>query len=226
MGLVDKIVFEARGAHGCSDSDYTFAMTTCCERVGVVDDELDEFYWNSATPGDGVSLLGSPECPFCASSNWDLRRLEHATQVPDHWSWACDGVQRPGRRQLLSLAIHIQELLKFCRRVAAPLPGWNETLILNTGDPSARYDRHWIASRSALLSPDRFTPQFEKLLCAGYSWINLSVYGVHDGNLIIGVEVPADTAGVPPGRTVVNYSGPPKGVDGRHTWTLSLTIID
>jgi hypothetical protein len=37
MGLVDYVLFEARGARGCSNSEYAFALTTCCERIGVVD---------------------------------------------------------------------------------------------------------------------------------------------------------------------------------------------
>jgi hypothetical protein len=31
VGLVDKFIFEKRGAHGCSNSDYAFEVTTCCE---------------------------------------------------------------------------------------------------------------------------------------------------------------------------------------------------
>src|SRR4051812_21022417 len=98
MGLVDNVVFEARGAHGCSNSDYDFALTTCCERVGVVDHELDELYWDFETPTHSVSLSQSPDCPFCGSVGWSLRPIEDMAHVPEHWRWACDGQARAGRR--------------------------------------------------------------------------------------------------------------------------------
>ncbi len=129
MGLVDKLVFEARGARGgagAGGSNYTFAMTTCCERIGGVDEKLNEFYWNCETPKDVVSLHEAPDCPFCSSPIWNLHKLEELALVPEHWRWACDGVQRPGRRQLLPLSVHLDELLEFCRREVGPLPTWHE----------------------------------------------------------------------------------------------------
>src|SRR5687768_8414183 len=95
MGLVDKFAIEKRGAHGCSNSDcapaaaaYDFAMTTCCERVGVIDDELSELYWSSETPSRSISLLQEPPCPFCDASAWTLRHINSLDHVPEHWRWA------------------------------------------------------------------------------------------------------------------------------------------
>ena len=100
MGLVDKYAFEARGARGCGDSDYEFAMTTCCERVGVVDDELHDLYWNHESLACVVPLYESCDCPFCGASAWDLRTLDEAGHVPDHWRWALDGQARAGSRRV------------------------------------------------------------------------------------------------------------------------------
>jgi hypothetical protein len=224
MGLVDKFVFESRGAHGCSNSDYTFAITTCCERVGVIDDELDDFYWSFETPSKSISLLNDSPCPFCDASDWNPRRLDRLDQVPEHWRWACDNQPRPGSRRVLPLAEHIRELVAFCRRVASPLPVWDEVLVLDTSDRRVRYDRGWIIASDVLITVAEFAPRFETLLLAGYSWVNLSAYGIFENDLVVGVELPRESVGVPAGLTPVNYSGPPRGTEGAPSWGLNLTI--
>jgi hypothetical protein len=220
MGLVDKRVFEERGAHGCSNSDYTFALTTCCERVGVLDDELGEFYWSSETPSESLSLERDSACPFCDASDWDLRELDHIDLVPEHWRWACDNWPRPGSRRILPLSVHLRELVAYCRRVASPLPSWDRVLLLDTADPRVRNDDGWLAPSDSLVTVSEFAPRFEALLLAGYASINLSIYGMLEHDLIVGVERPREPSGVPAGLTAVNYSGPPHGADGTPNWVL------
>jgi hypothetical protein len=226
MGLVDKLVFESRGAHGCSDSDYTFALTTCCERVGVVDDELGDFYWSSDTPSRSISLGDESACPFCGASGWSFHHIDELEHVPEPWRWACDDQPRPGRRRLLSLAEHTRELLAFCRRVASPIPTFDATLFLNTADERVRYEGGFVVPREALVSAAAFAPHFDRLLVAGYAWVNLSAYGIFAGDLIVGVEVPREAIGVPVGLTSVNYSGPSLSAAGAPRWHLDLTVAD
>jgi hypothetical protein len=224
MGLVDKFVFEDRGAHGCSNSDYDFAITTCCERVGVVDEELSDFYWSSDTPSRSVTTLAESNCPFCGASTWDYRHIDDLNHVPEHWRWACEGQQRPGRRIVLPLADHVAELLEFCRRVASPVPPFEAAVFLNTADPRVRYQDGWIAEAGALQDAADFRSVFDQLLVAGYSWLNLSAYGIFRGNLIVGVELPREQIGVPPGLTSVNYSAPARKPDGTVGWEFDLTL--
>jgi hypothetical protein len=99
MSNVDKRVFEQRGAHGVVDSDYRFVMTTCCERVGILDDELDDFYFDPENAGRSVSRLGDAACPFCEAATWAFHALDQPEQVPEHWRWARDGKPRPGSRR-------------------------------------------------------------------------------------------------------------------------------
>jgi len=100
MGLVEKFLFEKRSARGCSNSDYTFAVTTCCELIGVVDDELHDFYWDAEDLGRAVSFLDGSVCPACSSSDWSLSHLDTFAQVPSQWLWACErGTLRDSDRE-------------------------------------------------------------------------------------------------------------------------------
>lgn len=219
MSLVDKHTFESRGARGSSDSTYAFAMTVCCERVGVVDDELSDFYWVSETPSAAVSLLADEPCPFCAASRWSLRRLETLEHVPEHWRWACAGIVRPGSRRVRPLAEHLRELLVFCERVAGPLPAFERVMFLETGGPRVQS-----IDGAALMTLAEFVPRFDRLLIEGYPWINLSAYGIWQGALVVGVERPREAGGVQAGQTIVKYSGPPPGSDQTRSWMLERVV--
>jgi hypothetical protein len=119
---------------------------------------------------------------------------------------------------------HVAELLEYCRRVASPIPPFDAVLFLNTADRRARHENGWIAEVAALQSVADFKPVFDQLLVAGYSWLKLSAYGIFRGSLVIGVELPPEQVGVPPGLTSVNYSGPPSWPDGTANWDLDLTL--
>jgi hypothetical protein len=54
--------------------------------------------------------------------------------------------------------------------------------------------------------------------------LTTSAYGMFRHALIVGVELPAEPVGVPPGLTAVNYSGPARDRAGAPVWTLSLTV--
>lgn len=219
-------MFESRGAHGCSNSDYTFALTTCCERVGVVDDELSDFYWSSDTPSSSLSLFDEPSCPFCGASTWSYHPIEDLEHVPEHWRWACDDQPRPGRRRVLSLAEHTRELLAFCRRVAAPVPTFDKTLFSIVTDERVRCAGACVVPRGALITAAEFAPRFDGLLVAGYAWINLSARGLFAGDLIVAVELPREPAGVAAGLTSVNYSGPPLDAAGVPRWDLEPLLAE
>jgi hypothetical protein len=123
-----------------------------------------------------------------------------------------------------SLDEHVAELLAFCERACGPLPSFEKLLFLDTADPRVRYAHGWELEPEVLVTAATYAPHFNRLLVSGYSWINLSAYGLWRGDLIIGVEQPRQTAQVPPGRTSVNYSGPSRGRDGKANWQLQLTI--
>jgi hypothetical protein len=201
-------------------------MTTCCERVGVIDDELQDFYWNADTPSQLVSLLDDAGCPFCGASPWARHRIEDVSQVPELWRWACKDRPRPGSRRIRPLAEHVEELLQFCRRVAGPIPPFNTKLFLNTSDPRARFDGRWVVERGGLQTASEFAPRFNELLMAGYACVSLSAHGVFGDALIVGVELPREATGVPVGLTSVNYAGPAQSSSGTPNWEFCLCIVD
>jgi hypothetical protein len=201
-------------------------MTTCCERVGVVDDELGEFYWNADTPSQLMSMHGESRCPFCDASPWALHRIDDLIQVPELWRWACEDRPRPGRRRIRPLTEHVEELLQYCRRVTGPVPAFDTKLFLDTSDPRVRFEGRWVVERGGLQRGTEFAPHFDKLLTAGYAWVNLSAYGVFRDALIVGVERPGEATGVPAGLTNVNYSGPERSTAAMPNWALELCLIE
>ena len=63
--------------------------------------------------------------------------------------------------------------------------------------------------RDELRKPLDYGARFEELLRIGYPWLNMSCYGVHDGSLIVAIEVPSPRVGLSPRcPTRVNLSGP------------------
>jgi hypothetical protein len=67
--------------------------------------------------------------------------------------------------------------------------------------------------RHEVRDPADYEARFDELMKAGLPWLNVSCYGVEEGTLIVGIEVPA----VPPkpsSRTSVNFSGPTAKVVG------------
>jgi hypothetical protein len=189
-----------------------------------VDEELGDFYWSSDTPSRSITILADCACPFCGASDWNYRQIDDSNPVPAHWRWACDDHPRPGRRIVRPLAEHLAELLEFCRRTAQPVPSFDAILLLNTVDPRVQYNAGWLAEVGALQVIADFSPTFDRFLVSGYSWINLSAYGLFRENLIVGVELPPQRTGVPPGLTCVNYSGPARKVNGTANWELNLRL--
>ena len=82
-------------------------------------------------------------------------------------------------------------------------PTWAGIHVLDTTRPDVRWIPEiggWQVTRDALASPSAYEPQFRRLMNAGYGWINLSLYGVHEDSLVVGVELPSEPKKVPPGR--------------------------
>ncbi len=82
-----------------------------------------------------------------------------------------------------------------------------------------------LMSEDALQKPSDYTSRFEDLIHSGLPWINMSCYGVYDGLLIVGIEIPDKAPeGNAPRLSPVNYSGPQASVI-RRGWDASERIV-
>ena len=72
-------------------------------------------------------------------------------------------------------------------------------------------------------NPSDYATRFDELLQAGYPWLNMSCYGVHDRWLIVAVEVPSPRPLHPGHATSVNLSGPSRIVLDRN-WRVDSVL--
>ncbi len=78
--------------------------------------------------------------------------------------------------------------------------------------------------RNQLLKPLEYESRFDELLAAGYTWLNMSPCGIHDGSLIVMIEVPGPRTLYPGCFTSVNMSWrpPPAGAEWNVAWILTI----
>lgn len=132
------------------------------------------------------------------------------------------------RVETLHEALHRLKEWLACRD---DFPGWREVRIIEIGR-GTRDERVgegpyiWRVGEDAVSTPATSAARFEELMSAGYSWINLSCYGILDGVAVIAVELPCSAAGTPKGKTSVNISGPPIDVKtGAARWNAEGYVL-
>ena len=107
------------------------------------------------------------------------------------------------------------------------VPAWERIRILDTTHPDVCWQPEipgWQVTRESLVPPEDYEQQFHTLVQAGYSWINLSLYGLHDDSLVVGIELPSESSKVPPGKTSIQFSGPAIR-NGKRDWQLRLELV-
>ena len=105
-------------------------------------------------------------------------------------------------------------------------PSWKRIRVLDTTRPDVRWEpkiRGWRITSESLVSPEDYEQRFHALSQAGYSWINLSLYGLYEDSFVVGVELPGEPVGVPPGETSINLSGPATRSD-EADWRLRIEL--
>lgn len=94
QSILDKWKFEARGGHGCSNSDYRPRRMTCCGSFAVEDTELCDLYTDPKDLNQSVALWygprseNPPTCPFCCAVDWAMVEITNPSDVPEAWRWA------------------------------------------------------------------------------------------------------------------------------------------
>lgn len=107
------------------------------------------------------------------------------------------------------LSDKLVELGEFLRVSGGPT-AWRGIKIFEVGSHYDDDGRPRV-SGDRLIPEESYSARFDVLLTNGLPWINLSCYGMHDGFLVVGVEVSNPSATLVL-NTSINYSGPPTSV--------------
>jgi len=127
-----------------------------------------------------------------------------------------------------ALSYHLDRLVKWLASIGLQPPSQDVRIVevglnnYNLGDGT------YHLQKGDLRKQVDYEVRFNELLAAGYSWINLSCYGVHHGVMIVAVELPAfddrDQHPLTPGcNTSVNLSGPQRDVLDRG-WSVDSVL--
>lgn len=116
------------------------------------------------------------------------------------------------------LADHLERLLDWLGSIGLPPPSRDIRIVEiapGMGTPRVR--------REALLKALEYEGRFQELMQAGYPWLNMSCCGVHDGLLIVAIEIPSARPLTPGHATSVNLSGPANIVLD-HQWCVDSVL--
>jgi len=106
------------------------------------------------------------------------------------------------------LCLHLERLLQWLQEIGLQLPSRDIRIVEISQIRQPSTDGTYHVRRNQLLSPLEYESRFDKLLAKGYSWLNMSCYGVYDGLLIVAIEVPDPRTLYPGCPTSVNLSAP------------------
>jgi hypothetical protein len=103
-----------------------------------------------------------------------------------------------------ALATHLERLVGWLEGIGLK-PHAKDVLIvevshLNQSDGTAH------VRQTDFHEPSDYAMRFDELLQAGYPWLNMSCYGIHDGRLIVAIEIPSPSPLHPGCATSVNLS--------------------
>ena len=121
----------------------------------------------------------------------------------------------------------LQELFAFLAKQQLLPPSRDVRIIEIRRDTPLDVRGRFRVPRNALREPSDFESRFEEIAKYGLPWVNMSCYGVHEGLLIVGIELPeAEAKDRPSTRLIVNYSGPAACVI-EHGWQIDpIAVIE
>jgi len=100
-----------------------------------------------------------------------------------------------------ALSNHLDGLLRCLESSGLRPPSQDVRIIEVSAGVNSSDGKHHVRN-DELRRPSEYENRFDELLQTGYRWLNLSCYGVHEGFLIVAVEVPSATVAHDPFRLV------------------------
>jgi hypothetical protein len=125
---------------------------------------------------------------------------------------------------MIDFSIVLENLLLFLKKCSYSLPTQKVMIIeVNQATLAETSSGRIKIHRVALRTPYEYQERFESIMKSGFSWVNVTCYGLDVDTLIVGIETPtpSPTRAV---RTSINYSGPPTKVV-QNDWDVSEAII-
>jgi hypothetical protein len=117
-----------------------------------------------------------------------------------------------------ALSDSLNELFNFLTRQGLTSPSKDVRFIEVSRETGVDSKGRVRISRESLHTPVEFEARFQEILAFGPPWMNVSCYGVYEGMMVVGIEIPdlRQRTGSVSG-TSINYSGPPAAVL-EHGW--------
>ena len=103
------------------------------------------------------------------------------------------------------------------------IPDWNEILLIE--DTNILHGDVMQLPEWALTTPEDYKQRFQELINQGYGWINLVTNGILNKTIILSVEIPLSSSGLPSEKVSVNLSGPYLENDGAPRWDINKTVV-
>ncbi len=112
----------------------------------------------------------------------------------------------------------VKKLINWVEETNA-IPIYNEIMVIESKSMKNNYSEILFED---LVSEKEYESRFQELLGIGFSWINVSLYGIWEGYLIIGIEYPYKGSNVPKEFVSINLSGPKLDMKHKPIWKIKV----
>jgi len=113
-----------------------------------------------------------------------------------------------------NLEEYVSKLESWVREAIPNCPQWKSVQVIKMD----RKKGDFIGSPVSLM---QFAKEFDELLKAGFSWINVSAGGKIGDALLVIIEAPLESVGAPSEKVSINFSGPLNLVSKNPDWQVN-----
>lgn len=129
-----------------------------------------------------------------------------------------------------TLEASLKKLTNWLAGLPSPPPTYTKILLIDRkrlsqleskrGAMDGLLKKPWKLDRSEWSSPDLFEPLFDEIAKKGYEWVHFKPVGVVADSLLVTLDYPQDSKGIPAKLMAINVAGPP-GDNWTPPWSLT-----
>lgn len=129
-----------------------------------------------------------------------------------------------------TLADSLGKLTSWLAGLPSPPPSYTSILLIERkrlseleskrGAMDNLLKKAWNIDRNEWSPPGRFEPHFNEIARKGYEWLHLKPVGVFADSLLVTLDYPQDSKGIPARLMAINVAGPPGG-NWSPPWSLT-----